>query len=286
MAQNKSLSILEVISKSSNFLEKKGVPNHKTDAEWLIAHALGCKRMDLYLRFGEILDESILGKIRALVVKRGERIPLQHILGSVHFAGIRLKCDDRALVPRHETEFLVDYVSQRITTSFFGKIADLGCGGGAIILALCNQLPDAVGVGFDKSDFALGLAKENCHSSGLSSRVSLQNFDWLENDFLPESFDLIISNPPYLSKEEWLSTEPEVKSYDPIAALVAQQNGLSDIRKIVSIAQNSLSKGGYLALEFGQKQAEYLEELLAKEFVFEIIRDQLLVRRFVFATKI
>ena len=286
MAQNKSLSILEVISKSSNFLEKKGVPNHKTDAEWLIAHALGCKRMDLYLRFGEILDESILGKIRALVVKRGERIPLQHILGSVHFAGIRLKCDDRALVPRHETEFLVDYVSQRITTSFSGKIADLGCGGGAIILALCNQLPDAVGVGFDKSDFALGLAKENCHSSGLSSRVSLQNFDWLENDFLPESFDLIISNPPYLSKEEWLSTEPEVKSYDPIAALVAQQNGLSDIRKIVSIAQNSLSKGGYLALEFGHKQAEHLEELLAKEFVFEIIRDQLLVRRFVFATKI
>ena len=286
MAQNKSLSILEVISKSSNFLEKKGVPNHKTDAEWLIAHALGCKRMDLYLRFGEILNESILGKIRALVVKRGERIPLQHILGSVHFAGIRLKCDDRALVPRHETEFLVDYVSQRITTSFSGKIADLGCGGGAIILALCNQLPDAVGVGFDKSDFALGLAKENCHSSGLSSRVSLQNFDWLENDFLPESFDLIISNPPYLSKEEWLSTEPEVKSYDPIAALVAQQNGLSDIRKIVSIAQNSLSKGGYLALEFGHKQAEHLEELLAKEFVFEIIRDQLLVRRFVFATKI
>ena len=286
MAQNKSLSILEVISKSSNFLEKKGVPNHKTDAEWLIAHALGCKRMDLYLRFGEILNESILGEIRALVVKRGERIPLQHILGSVHFAGIRLKCDDRALVPRHETEFLVDYVSQRITTSFSGKIADLGCGGGAIILALCNQLPDAVGVGFDKSDFALGLAKENCHSSGLSSRVSLQNFDWLENDFLPESFDLIISNPPYLSKEEWLSTEPEVKSYDPIAALVAQQNGLSDIRKIVSIAQNSLSKGGYLALEFGQKQAEHLEELLAKEFVFEIIRDQLLVRRFVFATKI
>ena len=286
MAQNKSLSILEVISKSSNFLEKKGVPNHKTDAEWLIAHALGCKRMDLYLRFGEILNESILGKIRTLVVKRGERIPLQHILGSVHFAGIRLKCDDRALVPRHETEFLVDYVSQRITTHFSGKIADLGCGGGAIILALCNQLPDAVGVGFDKSDFALGLAKENCHSSGLSSRVSLQNFDWLENDFLPESFDLIISNPPYLSKEEWLSTKPEVKSYDPIAALVAQQNGLSDIRKIVSIAQNSLSKGGYLALEFGHKQAEHLEELLAKEFVFEIIRDQLLVRRFVFATKI
>jgi release factor glutamine methyltransferase len=286
MAQNKSLSILEVISKSSNFLEKKGVPNHKTDAEWLIAHALGCKRMDLYLRFGEILDESILGKIRALVVKRGERIPLQHILGSVHFAGLQLKCDDRALVPRHETEFLVDYVSQRITTSFSGKIADVGCGGGAIILALCNQLPDAVGVGFDKSDFALGLAKENCHSSGLSSRVSLQNFDWLENDFLPESFDLIISNPPYLSKEEWLSTEPEVKSYDPIAALVAQQNGLSDIRKIVSIAQNSLRKGGYLALEFGHKQAEHLEELLAKEFVFEIIRDQLLVRRFVFATKI
>ena len=113
----------------------------------------------------------------------------------------------------------------------------------------------------------------------------MQNFNWLENEFLPGSFDLIISNPPYLSKEEWLSTEPEVKSYDPIAALVAQQHGLSDIRKIVSIAENSLDKGGFLALEFGQKQAKYLEELLAKKFVFEIVRDQLLVRRFVFAIK-
>ena len=286
MVQNKSLSILEVISKSSNFLEKKGVPNHKTDAEWLIAHVLGCKRMDLYLRFGEILDESILEKIRSFILKRGERKPLQHILGSVHFAGLQLKCDGRALVPRHETEFLVDYVSQRLTTNFSGKIADLGCGGGAIILALCNQLPETVGVGFDNSVCALELAKENCNSSGLNSKVSLKNFNWLENEFLPDTFDLIISNPPYLSKEEWLSAEPEVTTYDPITALVAQQNGLSDIRKIVSIAQNSLSKGGHLAMEFGQKQAEHLEELLAQNFVFEIIRDQLLVRRFIFATKL
>ena len=101
---------------------------------------------------------------------------------------------------------------------------------------------------------------------------------------MPGSFDLIISNPPYLSKEEWLSTEPEVKSYDPIAALVAQQNGLSDIRKIVSIAENSLSKGGIWLWNLGKNKPN-LEELLAKKFVFEIVRDQLLVRRFVFAIK-
>jgi len=286
MIQNKSLSILEVINKSSHFLEKKGVANHKTDAEWLIAHTLGCQRMDLYLRFGEILSDSILEKIRTFVIKRGERIPLQHILGSVPFAGLQLKCDNRALVPRHETEYLVDFVTQRLTTNFSGKIADLGCGSGAIILALCNQLPRATGVGYDKSNCALDLAEDNCHSSGLSSRVSLQNFNWLENEFLPDTFDLIISNPPYLSKKEWLTTEPEVQSHDPITALVASQNGFSDIKKIVSIAQKSLCEGGYLALEFGHKQAVLLEELLKEKFDFEIIRDQFLVRRFVFATKI
>ena len=126
MAQNNSLSILEVVTKSSLFLKRKGVPNHKIDAEWLMAHALGCQRMELYLRFGEILTETLLEKIRALVVKRGERVPLQHILGYVPFAGLKLKCDKRALVPRYETEYLVDCINQKLSTKFCGKIADFG----------------------------------------------------------------------------------------------------------------------------------------------------------------
>lgn len=285
MAQNNSLSILEVVTKSSLFLQRKGVPNHKIDAEWLMAHALGCQRMELYLRFGEILTETLLEKIRALVVKRGERVPLQHILGYVPFAGLKLKCDKRALVPRYETEYLVDCINQKLSTKFCGRIADLGCGGGAIILALCNQMPEACGVGFDRSSQALALANENCFSSNLKQRVTFKHFDWLDSVSLDCEYDLIVSNPPYLSQNEWLSSEPEVQLHDPKTALVADNNGFSDIKRIVSIAENSLKKGGRLAIEFGNKQAPLVEQLLDGNFTYEIISDQHLVRRFVFASK-
>ena len=126
MEKADSLTILEVITKSSEYLARKSVPNYKTDAEWLIAFALDCKRMDLYLRYGEVLNSIILNKIKVLDYAAGKRVPLQHILGQVQFAGLTLKSDGRGLVPRSETEFLVDYLYQKYQSDFKGKIADLG----------------------------------------------------------------------------------------------------------------------------------------------------------------
>jgi release factor glutamine methyltransferase len=279
------LTILEVISKSSQYLKRKGISRYKTDSEWLVAFALKCKRMDLYLRFGEVLGDEILDAIKNLVIQRGKRIPLQHILGEVHFAGITLKCDHRALVPRFETEFLVDYLQNQLSSAFSGNIADLGCGSGAISLGLGTLMPNAKVWGFDKSISALALAKENLSLCKLHDQVSFEEFDWLANDSLRNTYDLIVCNPPYLSQEEWQQTEPEVKLHDPKEALISQQNGLSDLAHVIGIASNSLNKNGHLALEFGLNQADAVEQLLLQHFDVKIVKDQYLVRRFAYATK-
>ena len=230
MVPKHPLTILDAITKSSEYLARKGVHNHKTDAEWLVAFSLECKRMDLYLRFSEVLGSNVLERIKSLVMQRGQRIPLQHILGEVQFAGLNLKTDNRALIPRSETEFLVDFIHCKLTAGFDGRIADLGCGSGAIILSLCNLMPNASGCGYDNSSKALLLAKENLELNNLSKQVNFNLFDWNEHIQLSGNFDLIVSNPPYLTFQEWTNTEPEVKMYDPRKALMAKKMALLTLR--------------------------------------------------------
>ena len=199
MAKNpEHLTCLEVLDKSSEFLRMKGVPSPKCDSEWIISSVLEKKRLELYLKPDEILSEEAIGKIRAMVVMRGKRIPLQHILQSVNFAGILLKCDRRALIPRPETESLVDHVLGRVPKSFEGNILDLGIGSGAILIALCLSLEQASGIGLDSSEDALALAEENIITQGLEKRIHLRKFDWHVDDLSQIDANLIISNPPYL----------------------------------------------------------------------------------------
>ena len=286
MGASENLTIEDVLCKSSDYLARHQVTNFKTDAEWLIAHALGWPRMQLYLKFNEVLSDSSLNSIKKLIMRRGKREPLQHILGSVQFAGLTLKCDSRALVPRHETEFLVDELFKRLGPDFSGKIADLGSGSGAIILSLCSLLPKAHGIGLEKSDAALSLAKENLSLCNLSQQVSFQQHDWQTKSKPQETYDIIVSNPPYLSEEDWDKTQPEVKSYDPKEALIADKQGLGDIETIIEYSHNRLNDQGFLALEFGMHQADTVTNLLNNLFSVEILSDQFLVRRFAIAHKI
>ena len=148
------LTCLEILRKSSEFLARKGVPSPKCDSEWIVSSVLQKKRMDLYLQPDDILKEEDLVQIREMVVRRGKREPLQHILGNVNFTGLIMKCDHRALVPRPETETLIEHILGRIPKSFDGKILDLGTGSGAILFALCSSLVSASGIGIDKSERA------------------------------------------------------------------------------------------------------------------------------------
>jgi len=280
------LTCLETLRKSSEFLTRKGVPSPKCDSEWIVSTVLQKKRMSLYLQPEEILKDEELVQIREMVVRRGKREPLQHILGNVNFTGLLMKCDKRALVPRPETETLIEHILRRIPKSFDGKILDLGIGSGAILFALCSSLVSASGVGIDKSERALSLASENLLLHDLQDRVVLQQLDWFSDEVDVGEVNLIVSNPPYLILEEWEEAEPEVKVHDPKEALVSKEEGFSDIRKVIQVGGNILSPGGLIAIEFGISHANPVKDALARDFKdIELLKDLSRRTRFAVARK-
>jgi len=244
------LTVLEVIKKTSEFFASKGIESPRLNAELLVGHALGLPRMRLYLEFERPLTEAELGSVRELARRRGRREPVQYIIGSAEFLGLRLRTDRRALIPRPETELLVETVIARSDPPP-ARILDLGTGGGAIALALASAFPGARVTAVDASAGALALAAENAVSTGLSGRVTFVESDWFEGLAPGETFDLIVSNPPYLSSGEAASAAPEVRDHEPARALESGDGGFADIEKISVGAAAALSPGGMLALETG-----------------------------------
>ncbi len=256
------LTVLDVVQRSSAFLEGKGVESARLNAEWLIASALGIDRMKLYMQFDRPLKEDELAEMRSKVARRAKREPLQYILGTTPFHELELKVDQRALIPRPETEQLVELAIGSLGENDEPyRIVDLGTGSGAIALALAFSLPRAELFAVDASREALELAQENALGCGLQNRVTFVLSDWF-SDFDPEGeFDLIVSNPPYLTDEEMQTAEPEVKDFEPHSALFAEEEGLSDLRTIVSDALVRLKPGGVLWLETGILHREKLVTL-------------------------
>ena len=259
------ITVLAVVQKTTDFLAAKGVESARLNAELLIGHALGLKRMQLYLQFERELPETDLEKIRPLVKRRSQREPLQHILGETEWSGVKLKVDRRALIPRPETEFLIELLETRLVPSPPTRILDLGTGTGAIALALAKRFPEATVVAVDARDDALALAAENARALGLDSRVSLVKSSWYTalTAGATEPFDLIVSNPPYLTAAETAAAEPEVRVYEPATALTAAEAGMADLRVIIAGAVAWLKPDGWLALETGIAQHPDLVQLLA-----------------------
>lgn len=258
------LSVLEIIKRTTGFFEQRGVESPRLNAELLIGHALGLKRMQLYLQFERPLTEAELEKIRPLVKRRGNREPLQYITGEVEFSGLKLKVDRRALIPRPETERLVELLVQRLAVPP-STILDLGTGSGAIALALAEAYPAAVLTAVDDSEEALALARENAEACGCSGRLKLLRSDWLAAVPPGEKFQLIAANPPYLSDEETAAAQPEVKDFEPHRALSAGSNGAAALEHIIGAARPYLEPGGLLACETGIAQHPALAALAAAQ---------------------
>lgn len=259
-------SVLEILQKCSDYFASKGIENPKFDAETLLAHSLGCKRLELFLRFEEPLPEAKLAPFRELVKRRAKREPLQHILGFVEFFGLRLKCDARALVPRNETEELCEVATERLCPDRSAPldILDLGTGSGAIALAMASAYPNASVDAAELSDAAISLASENAQSLGL--KVNIVKSDWFEN--VAKSYDMILANPPYLTDDEVAQAQPEVRNFDPPAALASPDDGLRDLRAILSQAAAHLKNGGVIACECGLGQPEILSVEAVEKFGF------------------
>jgi release factor glutamine methyltransferase len=248
------LTVLEIIKRSTDFLAAKGIESPRLSAELLIGHALGRKRMQLYLEFERPLTEAELALIRPLVKRRSLHEPLQYIVGETEFGGVKLKVDRRVLIPRPETELLVELVLTWCRAHGpVARIMDLGTGSGAIALALAHALPDAQVVAVERNQEALTAACENFAAAPAGARVTTVASDWYA-DLRPLTCDVIVSNPPYLSEEEVAATQPEVHRYEPVAALAASDGGFGDLAKIIAGASRFLRRGGLLALETGIAQ--------------------------------
>jgi len=285
-------SVLEIITASSDYLAARGIENARLNAEHLIGHALGLARMQLYLQFERPLVERELESIRVLLRRRAAREPLQYIVGETEFFGLTLKVDARALIPRPETEYLVSLLTERLGASEGPvtparthrsppvltdwpprRILDLGTGTGAIALALAKHWEGAQVVALDASTDALALARENAERNGLADRVEFLVSDWFSalasgaEAQVITPFDLIVSNPPYLSAEEVSESLAEVKNHEPAQALSPGQSGMEAFYKIVAEAPRYLrrseasesgegagGRGGVLALETGIAQ--------------------------------
>lgn len=252
-------SVLEVLNKTKDFFEKKGIEKPRLNAEWILASGLGCKRLDLYLRFEEVVDEKMLDVLRDLVRRRGAHEPLQYILGEVPFMDLVLKVDKRALIPRPETEELVERLLRYWGDEKPKRILDLGTGSGALALALAYYSEDSEVLAVDRSEAALELAKENAIKCGLADRVRFLVSDWCSE--VEGEFDWIVSNPPYLTEKEWVEAQVEVKGFEPKEALVAGNEGLADLEVILLEAFGILGEGGGVAFETGVGQHLVLEGL-------------------------
>jgi release factor glutamine methyltransferase len=256
-------SVLEIIKRTTDFLEKRGVESARLNSELLIGHALGLKRMQLYLQFERPLTETELEAIRPLVKRRAAREPLQHILGTVSFADLALKVDRRALIPRPETELLVELLRKRLPVKP-ACILDLGTGSGAIALALASIYPEAMVTAIDNSGDALALARENAERTGLSARVQILRSDWYSNVDEAERFNLIVANPPYLSEQETKDAPPEVRDFEPLVALTSGPDGTVDLERIISATAARLTPAGILACETGIDQHAKLREVASR----------------------
>lgn len=277
-------TVREIKERTEIFFSQKNVPNAKLDTDILIAHSLGMKRLDLYLDMERPLTEQQLDVLRPLVKRRATREPIQYIIGSTDFYGLTLKVDSRALVPRQETEELVDRIVTRLSEAP-KRILDLGTGSGAIAFALASKYPEACITAIDSSTGAIALALENATTLDFVDRVRIIEGNWWSPILDEASFDLIVSNPPYLTEAEMRSAEPEVVDYEPQEALVAGHDGLNDLRILLEGAPKYLCATGLLAMETGIAQSESLTAMATiAGLTCECIEDLNERPRFFFAT--
>jgi release factor glutamine methyltransferase len=250
----KTWTLLDVLKWTTEFFEERNIPSPRVDAEWILAHVFKIKRLEIYLRFAQPLEKHELETIRTLVIRRANREPLQYILGNTEFYGYTLNVNENVLIPRPETEFLVERIIKEVPKD--SKFLDIGTGSGAISITLAKELDSSNITALDISEQALETAKSNAELNDVKINFVLGNL-------LPEKiekYDVIISNPPYIDEEDYKTLEPEITRYEPKLALVAEEKGLILYKKILQQAGAYLNENGVIYFEIGEKQAEAITE--------------------------
>jgi release factor glutamine methyltransferase len=272
--------ILDIINRTAPFLENHGVESPRLNIELLLAHLLGKRRLDLYMEFERELDEPTLEKLREMVKRRAAGEPLQYITGEAEFCGLKFAVDRRVLIPRPETELLVETVLEQLKEGVRSqksevRIIDLCTGSGCIAVALAKKLDGAEVYATDSSAEALAVARGNAARHGVEKKIRFLQGDLLQ--VVPDSLrvDVLVSNPPYIASGELAGLPREVRDFEPVQALVAGEDGLKVIRRIVADARHFLLADGILALELGAGQRAAVEPLCAAHGlqVTKVVKD-------------
>jgi release factor glutamine methyltransferase len=278
------VTVLEAIQKSADFLAQKGVESPRLQTELLLAHLLKLPRMKLYLNFERTLTPTEVDGIREFIKRRGQREPLQHITGSTSFCGLEIAVNRHALVPRPETELLTELgwkfllaapkPGEAGSTLNPSTALDFGTGTGCIAIALAVKCPNAKIVATDTSADALALAGQNAVRHNVTERIQFQRSDGFAALSGDARFDLIISNPPYIPSGEIATLQPEVRDFDPRAALDGGTDGLDFYHLIAAHAAAFLKMGGKVMLEFGDGQTHAIRKIFEDEkWIVEEVRE-------------
>jgi release factor glutamine methyltransferase len=258
--------LLEILRRAERYLADGGVERARLEAEHLLAHVLGCSRLDLYLQFERPLDEAELEPFRELLRKRRQRVPCQYLVGETEFYGVPFAVDERVLIPRPETEHLVEAALARLRTPEAGAervVYDVGTGCGCVAVAIAHEAPQCRVTASDASAAALELARANAERNGVTDRVTFVEGNLFEPYAQEPTADVIVSNPPYVSQAEWDELPDEIRLHEPRAALDGGPDGLCVIRELVAASPGYLKPGGWLLLEVGHTQAAAVKELMA-----------------------
>ena len=256
MTEKEIWTTLKVLTWTKEFLEAKGVENARLEAEWMLCAATGLDRVGLYLNFEKPLSDAELADYRAMVARRAKREPLQHILGTQEFCGLEFEVTLDVLIPRHDTETLVHEAVSRMPGA--RSILEIGTGSGCIAVALARQFSAVAVTATDISEAALKVAHRNAEKHGVA-------IEFLPGPlFVPlvcRRFDMIVSNPPYIPTSDIGGLEPEVRDFDPHGALDGGADGLDFYRSLIPVAEEHLHPGGWLLVEVGVGQANYVSRL-------------------------
>ena len=258
-------SIPHLLTWARDTLIQAGVPSPQADAEWTLAHVLECSRSELLMLAHQPLTPAQNATYRNLIHRRANRIPLQHLLGNTEFYGLSFHTSPDALIPRPETETLIEAVFKHLNTCTNPRILDIGTGSGIIAITLSKSLPESRVIATDISRKALRLASQNARLNGVADHISFLQTDLLTPFATPESFHAILSNPPYIPSNAIDTLQPEVRDCDPRLALDGGCDGLDFYRKIIPASIPLLAPGGLLGLEIGHDQADAVTQLIERQ---------------------
>lgn len=252
-------TVLKLLRWTAEYFSGKGIENGRLDAELLLAHMLGLDRVGVYLNYDRPLQSEELAAYRKLVERRAKREPLAYILQECEFWSLPLLVTPAVLIPRPETEVLVEEALKRLP--HHGRVLDIGLGSGAIAVALAHERSDARVEGIDMSAAALAVAQKNAATNGVTERCAFRLGDLYALDGGP--YHVIVSNPPYIAQGEMAGLMPEVRDFEPHLALVAGADGLDCYRALIPSAREQLHAGGWLLVEVGAGQSAAVHEFFA-----------------------